>query len=144
MVAGVPVTTRIDDVVAALGDGGLAALPTETVYGLAANATDPDAIARIFATKGRPADHPLIVHLADAAHLADVAASISPAAARLAATAWPGPLTILVERSPAIPDVVSGGLATLGVRVPAHDATREVIRRLGRPIAARRPIGSVA
>ena len=124
------------DAVRALDQGGLVAMPTETVYGLAADATNPSAIARVFETKGRPSDHPLIVHLADEADLAEWAPGASLEARRLADTCWPGPLTMIVPRSELLPSAVSGGRDTVGVRVPAHPLARELIRLLGRPVAA--------
>ncbi len=121
------------------------AIPTETVYGLAADATDPVAVARIFEVKGRPADHPLIVHLASAAQVADWARSPSDAARALAETAWPGPLTIIVLRAPGVDDVVTGGLDSVGLRVPAHPLARALIERTG-PLAApsANPYGGVS
>lgn len=116
--------------------GGLVAMPTETVYGLAADATDPAAIARIFAAKGRPVDHPLIVHLADPEDLAHWAPEASLAAHRLAATCWPGPLTLIVPRSHRLPAAVAGGRDTVALRVPAHPLARELIRLAGVPLAA--------
>ncbi len=130
------VTSDLDRAVRALLSSGLVAIPTETVYGLAAAVTDVDAVERVFAVKGRPRGHPLIVHLADAEQLDDWAAGPSEAARILAATTWPGPLTVIVPRSPHVPDEVTGGRATVGLRVPAHDATRELIRRAGTPVAA--------
>lgn len=122
--------------VAAIRRGGLVAMPTETVYGLAADATDPAAIARIFATKGRPVEHPLIVHLADAADLERWAPESSDSARALAATCWPGPLTLIVPRSDLLPAAVAGGRDTVGLRVPAHPMARELIRLAGVPLAA--------
>jgi len=126
----------LDRAVEALRAGGLVAMPTETVYGLAADATDPAAIAQIFAIKGRPVDHPLIVHLADADDLASWAPDASDSARQLAATCWPGPLTIIVPRSERLPASVSGGRPTVGLRVPAHPLARELIRSAGVPLAA--------
>ena len=111
-------------------------MPTETVYGLAADATDPAAIARIFTTKGRPVEHPLIVHLADAADLERWAPEASDSARALAATCWPGPLTLIVPRSDLLPAAVAGGRDTVGLRVPAHPMARELIRLAGVPLAA--------
>lgn len=116
--------------------GGLVAMPTETVYGLAADATNPAAIERIFAAKGRPTDHPLIVHLADPADFDEWAPAASQAARTLAATSWPGPLTLIVPRSVVLPPEVAGGRDTVGLRVPAHPVARELIRLVGRPLAA--------
>lgn len=111
-------------------------MPTETVYGLAADATDPAAIARIFEAKGRPSDHPLIVHLADPEDLAEWAPDASSDARRLADACWPGPLTMIVPRSELFPSAVAGGRDTVGVRVPAHPLARELIRLAGCPVAA--------
>ena len=125
----------VDEAVAILRRGGLVALPTETVYGLGADALDPRAVARIFAVKGRPANHPLIVHLADADHLPGWAA-VPDDAWLLAARFWPGPLTMVLPRGPLALDAVTGGLATVGLRVPAHALTRAVLLGLGSGVAA--------
>ena len=116
--------------------GGLVAIPTETVYGLAADASNPDAVRRIFAVKQRPADHPLIVHIAAADRLGDWASTIPPAAGILADACWPGPLTLLVARAERVLDVVTGGRSTVGLRVPAHPLTLELLERFGGGIAA--------
>ncbi len=126
----------VDRAGAMLRAGRLVALPTETVYGLGANAYDDEAVRRIFLAKGRPADNPLIVHLAAADHLDRVAATISPLARSLAARFWPGPLTIVVDAAPGLPDVTIGGLTTVAVRVPAHPVARAVIAAAGVPVAA--------
>ena len=130
------VTTDVTRAAAALRSGGLVAVPTETVYGLAADATDVTAIARIFEVKGRPTGHPLIVHLADPGDLARWAPQASDDAHRLADTAWPGPLTVIVPRSDELPPEVAGGRDTVGIRVPAHEMTRALVRAAGVPIAA--------
>jgi L-threonylcarbamoyladenylate synthase len=117
-------------------DGGLVAIPTETVYGLAADASNEAAVRRIFAAKGRPADHPLIVHVASAEQLGDWAASVPPSAALLAETCWPGPLTVLVPRAAHVLPVVTGGRDTVGVRVPAHPLTTELLERFDGGLAA--------
>ncbi|HEY3336717.1 MAG TPA: L-threonylcarbamoyladenylate synthase [Candidatus Limnocylindrales bacterium] len=127
---------RIDQAVAILRAGGLVAFPTETVYGLGADAGNPDAIARIFAAKGRPADHPLIVHLGTAELVDDWAVEVPPLARALAAACWPGPLTIVLRRAPRVPDAVTGGLPTVGLRVPAHPVALELLRTFGTGIAA--------
>ncbi|MCU0864024.1 MAG: L-threonylcarbamoyladenylate synthase [Planctomycetes bacterium] len=116
--------------------GGLVAFPTETVYGLGAHALDPEAVARIYAAKGRPSFNPLIVHLADADQLSRLARTVSPLAQRLAAAFWPGPLTLVLPRQPVVPDAVTAGLDTVGVRVPAHPVARALIAAAGLPIAA--------
>ncbi len=131
--------SAIADAAAILRSGGLVAFPTETVYGLGANALDPVAVARIFAAKERPAFDPLIVHVADAA---DVAAHVlpedaaDPRVARLARRWWPGPLTLVLRRQPHIPGVVTAGLPTVGVRVPDHPVARALIAAAGVPVAA--------
>ena len=112
------------------------AIPTETVYGLAADASNEAAVRRIFAVKGRPADHPLIVHVADGEQLARWAAHVPPSAAVLADACWPGPLTLLVPRAAHVLDVVTGGRPTVGIRVPAHPLTRELLHRFGGGLAA--------
>jgi L-threonylcarbamoyladenylate synthase len=110
----------LQQAVAFLRAGELVALPTETVYGLGADAANPKAVAKIYAAKGRPADHPLIVHLACAGHLAQWAAEVPPAARELAAALWPGPLTLILKKQDWVPQVVTGGQDTVGLRVPAH------------------------
>lgn len=119
-----------------LRDGGLVAFPTETVYGLGANALDADAAARIFIAKARPAHDPLIVHLASAADLPRVAVDIPEMAFELADRFWPGPLTLVLPRSAAVPPVVTSGGATVAVRVPSHPVARALIAAAGVPVAA--------
>jgi L-threonylcarbamoyladenylate synthase len=133
----------IDDVgVAAqrLRHGGLVAIPTETVYGLAADAEQPHAVMRIFSVKRRPADHPLIVHLPGVEAIDGWVGELDTATQRsmaaLAEAAWPGPLTMLVPRGPRVSDEVTGGKPTVGLRVPAHPMTLELLRHLGRGLAA--------
>ena len=125
-------TADVDRALEVIRAGGLVAIPTETVYGLAADASNEAAVRRVFAVKGRPVDHPLIVHVA----LADWAASVPPAAARLAATCWPGPLTLLVPKADHVLSVVTGGRSSVGVRVPAHPLTTELLERFGGGLAA--------
>jgi L-threonylcarbamoyladenylate synthase len=115
-----PGQQAIDQAAAALAAGLLVAFPTETVYGLGADAENPAAVAAIYAAKGRPQDHPVIVHLAPGANLAHWAADIPHEAGKLAAAFWPGPLTLILKRAPNIPDAVSGGQDTVGLRCPAH------------------------
>lgn len=119
-----------------LRSGELVALPTETVYGLGADARNAQAVARIFAVKGRPADHPLIVHLPDVAALADWAVDIPDAAYALARAFWPGPLTLILKRHPSVPDAVTGGQDTVGLRVPNHPLALALLREFGGGIAA--------
>lgn len=116
--------------------GGLVALPTETVYGLGADAANPAAIAKVFAVKGRPTSHPLIVHIADATQLDRWATGITPLARRLAERVWPGPLTLVLPRSASVIDAVTGGQSTVAVRVPAHPLTLAILRRFGGGVAA--------
>jgi L-threonylcarbamoyladenylate synthase len=127
----VPAPDISADVAAAvrlLQAGELVAFPTETVYGLGADAANPAAVARIFAAKGRPAEHPLIVHLPDAAYLEQWAREVPPAARKLAEVFWPGPLTLILARTPAVPYAVTGGQETVGLRVPAHPLSLALLR----------------
>ncbi len=119
-----------------LSAGGLVAFPTETVYGLGADASRADAVAQIFAVKGRPRAHPLIVHLAPEANLDDWAVEIPPEARALAAAAWPGPLTIILRRGPRVSLATTGGGDTVGLRVPAHPLAQALLRAFGGGIAA--------
>ncbi|HKI32701.1 MAG TPA: L-threonylcarbamoyladenylate synthase [Gemmataceae bacterium] len=121
---------------AVLRAGGLVAFPTETVYGLGASALDADAVARIFAAKGRPSNNPLIVHVADIPDVGRVAADWPGSAARLAERFWPGPLTLVLPKRPDLPDAVTAGGPTVAVRVPAHPVALALIRAAGVPIAA--------
>ncbi len=131
---------RTDDVahaVALLRAGGLVAIPTETVYGLGADAEDAAAVARVYAAKGRPADHPLIVHLADAAQVDDGWSRTVPTWARLlAAACWPGPLTLVLLRGPRAGDHVTGGQDTVGLRVPSHPVAHALLVEFGGGVAA--------
>lgn len=119
-----------------LRGGGLVAFPTETVYGLGADASRDDAAAKIFAVKGRPRAHPLIVHLAPGASLDDWAIDIPVAARRLTASAWPGPLTVILRRGPRVALATTGGSETVGLRVPAHPLAQELLRAFGGGVAA--------
>ena len=126
----------IERAVAILRAGGLVAFPTETVYGLGADATNRDALRHLYAVKRRPAEHPVIVHLARAEQLDDWGIEISRAARKLAAACWPGPLTLVVRRGPRVPDEATGGLDTVGLRVPAHPLARELLTAFGDGLAA--------
>lgn len=116
--------------------GELIGLPTETVYGLGADARNPEAVRRIFAVKGRPADHPVIVHLPDASHLERWAAHVPRDAQALARAFWPGPLTLILRRGPDVADEVTGGQDSVGLRVPAHSIALAVLQVFGSGIAA--------
>jgi L-threonylcarbamoyladenylate synthase len=120
--------------VEALRAGGLVAFPTETVYGLGALSTDEEAVRAVFRAKGRPAANPLILHIADPADLDRCAASLPPLAQKLVGRFWPGPLTLVVPKADWVPDVVSGGRATVGVRLPDDDIARRLIRAVGTPL----------
>ncbi len=111
-------------------------MPTETVYGLAANAFDPAAVKKIFEAKGRPQDNPLIVHIADMDALTSIVSSVPENALKLAERFWPGPLTIIMPRSPRVPPIVSCGLDTVAVRMPSHPIAAALIRASGVPLAA--------
>ncbi|MGY6501574.1 MAG: L-threonylcarbamoyladenylate synthase [Acidimicrobiales bacterium] len=135
MAAGPPVTTDVGRAVEVLRDGGLVGLPTETVYGLAADAERSEAIARVFAAKGRPTDHPLIVHIASADDL-DRWATAPPSARILTDLWWPGPLTLLLRRSERVLDAVTGGRDTVAVRSPAHPVAQAVLDGFGGGLVA--------
>lgn len=129
-------SAEIERAAALLRQGELVAFPTETVYGLGADAANAQAVAKIFAAKGRPADHPLIVHIPDAAHLDRWARDIPEAARVLASKFWPGPLTLILKRQPDVPDAVTGGQDTVGLRVPNHPVALELLRAFDGGIAA--------
>ena len=127
---------QIQAAAALIRRGRLVAFPTETVYGLGANALDAAAVARIYEAKGRPATSPLIVHVASAEMAREVAAEWPEAAGTLADRYWPGPLTLVLPKQPCVPDIVTAGLETVGIRVPAHPVALALIRLAGVPIAA--------
>jgi len=129
-------TTEIANAVAALRAGEVIGLPTETVYGLAADAMNPAAVARIFALKGRPLDHPLIVHIAGIEQLPRFAREIPNSARQLAAAFWPGPLTLILRRQADVPDAVTGNQDTVGLRAPAHPLAQQVLRAFAGGLAA--------
>lgn len=118
-----------------IAEGGLVAFPTETVYGLGADALNAAAVAGIFAAKGRPADNPLIVHIYDKAQLEQLAV-LTPLAQKLIDAYWPGPLTLVLEKRDCIPDIVSAGLDSVGIRLPGSAAARDFLQAAGCPIAA--------
>ncbi len=127
---------EIAQAAAILRAGGLVAFPTETVYGLGADASNEDAVRRLFAAKGRPADHPVIVHLAHAAQLGDWAREIPDAARKLADAFWPGPLTLIVPRAAHVLDAVTGGQDSVGIRVPRHPVAHGLLTAFGGGVAA--------
>jgi len=131
-----PNTAGIDEAARLLQAGQLVAIPTETVYGLAANALDGAAVASIFAAKDRPVDNPLIVHIADERDWAPLVTHIPANAKKLAAAYWPGPLTMILPAVDCVPPEVTGGLTTVAVRFPAHPVAQAVILRAGCPLAA--------
>lgn len=131
-----PSETNIRKVARILQQGGLVAMPTETVYGLAANAMDAKAVRRIFKAKGRPSDNPLIVHIADRRMLSTLVKSIPENAQLLMHHFWPGPLTLVLLHNGTLPAVVTADLPTVAIRLPAHTLTRKIIRLSGVPIAA--------
>ena len=131
-----PDLAAIAEAAESIKNGGLVAFPTETVYGLGANALDGNAVRRIFTAKDRPAADPLIVHLSGLDQITRVVRSVSPAAQTLAEAFWPGPLTPILPKQPAVPDLVTSGLDSVAVRVPNHPVALALIRAAGVPIAA--------
>ena len=127
---------EIERAAALIRQGGLVAFPTETVYGLGANALDANAVKRIYQAKERPWASPLIVHVSDEQMARSIAADWPPLAQKLAARFWPGPVTLVVKKAGIVPDVVTAGLDTVGLRAPSHPVALELIRRAGVPIAA--------
>lgn len=128
--------SNIEAAVAALSAGDLVAFPTETVYGLGADARNPEALRKVYALKGRPATHPLILHLHSVDELSAWAADIPAAAQRLAARFWPGPLTLVLRRAAGVPDELTGGQDTVAIRIPAHPVARALLAAFGSGIAA--------
>jgi L-threonylcarbamoyladenylate synthase len=127
---------RIAEAVALLNAGELVAFPTETVYGLGADAANPAAVARIFAAKGRPSSHPLIVHVSSLAAARAWASAVPEAAAKLAEAFWPGPLTLVLPKAERVPGAVTGGQSSVALRAPAHPVARALLAAFGRGIAA--------
>ncbi len=119
-----------------LKNGGLVVFPTETVYGLGANALSAESVRQIFVAKGRPSDNPLIVHIADAAQLADIVSEIPQSAKLVMEALWPGPVTLIMRKSDVVPGCVTAGLDTVAVRMPSHPAARALLRKCGVPVAA--------
>ena len=131
--------SRIEAAAAILRKGGVVAIPTETVYGLAADASNAEAVKRIFAVKGRPADHPLIVHIADESQLGYWASVVPQAAKVLARQFWPGPLTLILLRNKNVLDVITGGQDTIGLRVPDHPVALALLRAMGADVGLAAP-----
>lgn len=131
-----PDAAAIAEAAAVLARGGLVAFPTETVYGLGADARDPQAIARLFDAKGRPPTDPVILHVADVRQLPAIVSHVPRQVPALARAFWPGPLTLILPRHASVPAAVSAGLPTVGVRVPSHPVAQHLLRRAGLPVAA--------
>ena len=131
-----PDVSAIDEAAEILRRGGLVAFPTETVYGLGANALDASAVARIFAAKGRPSYNPLIVHVPNEAAARDLVTDWPESASRLARAFWPGPLTMVLRKQGIVPDIVTAGLDSVALRVPAHPVALALLRATGLPLAA--------
>jgi L-threonylcarbamoyladenylate synthase len=134
--SGEPMETAIDEAAEVLRRGGIVAFPTETVYGLGANALDASAVARIFAAKGRPSYNPLIVHVPNEDAARALAAEWPESAARLARAFWPGPLTLVLRKRDVVPDIVTAGLDSVAVRVPSHPVALALLRASRLPLAA--------
>ena len=128
--------SEVSEAAEILRNGGTVAFPTETVYGLGANALSETAVKKIFKAKGRPSDNPLIVHIADIEAVERLAEEVPPAARLLMKEFWSGPLTIILKRKSVVPDVVTAGLDTVGIRMPSEPLARELIRLAGVPVAA--------
>jgi L-threonylcarbamoyladenylate synthase len=128
--------TEIEKAVETLREGGLVVFPTETVYGLGANASNPAAVRKIFEVKGRPPDHPVIVHLDHQRYLHRWVSSMPAAAERLAAMFWPGPLTLILPKGENVNDIVTGGQNSIGVRIPSHPMAQQLLTAFGGGIAA--------
>ena len=131
-----PPWTSVSEAARLLKEGEVVAIPTETVYGLAGNAFEPKALAKIFAAKERPTFDPLIVHIADIAQLSDIAKDIPEAAYKLAEAYWPGPMTIILPKKDCIPDLCTSGLPSVAVRFPSHPVAQAIIKESGLPLAA--------
>lgn len=130
------ITQNLSDAVTELKKGQLVALPTETVYGLAANALDPRAVSKIFALKERPVDHPLIVHVLNLEQAKSLVTSFPEKAETLAKVFWPGPLTLVLPKNEKVPDLTTGGMQSVAIRVPHHPSALAVIEQCGFPLAA--------
>lgn len=127
---------HVEAAAAILAKGGTVAFPTETVYGLGANALDPVAVAKIFTAKGRPSDNPIIVHIAKASDITQLSQKLTPVIVKLIDEFWPGPLTLVLPKTAVVPDIVTAGLPTVGIRMPDDPVALELIKRAGCPVAA--------
>ena len=134
--AAIPIPAAIEEAAAALRDGKLVVFPTETVYGLGANALDPTAVQKIFDAKERPATDPLIVHIAHIGQVNQCAAGMPAGARKLGLAFWAGPLTIILPKKPEVPDLVTAGLPSVALRVPSHRVARALMEMAGVPVAA--------
>ncbi|MBR0599594.1 L-threonylcarbamoyladenylate synthase [Sinanaerobacter chloroacetimidivorans] len=127
---------KVDEAAEILKNGGLVAFPTETVYGLGANALDPKAVAKIYEAKGRPSDNPLIVHISRASDIGELTPMLTPKIIKLIDHFWPGPLTMVLTKKDNVPDITTGGLDTVAIRMPDDPAALELIKKAGCPVAA--------
>jgi len=130
------ITHNLELAVTHLKSGEVVGIPTETVYGLAANALDPLAVAKVYELKKRPVDHPLIVHVAELKEVIPLVKNFPDAAKKLAREFWPGPLTLIFQKSERVPDLTTGGMDTIAIRIPQHPLAIELIRKCGFPLAA--------
>jgi L-threonylcarbamoyladenylate synthase len=128
--------TGLQEAAEILREGGIVAFPTETVYGLGANALNPEAVARIYTAKGRPSTNPIIVHVADIASARALASEWSDTAESLATRFWPGPLTLVVPKAASVADIVTAGGSTVGIRIPNHPIALQLLQQAGVPLAA--------
>ncbi|NBW98977.1 threonylcarbamoyl-AMP synthase [bacterium] len=140
------ITTDVSKAVSALKKGEVVAIPTETVYGLAANALDSQAVAQIYALKQRPIDHPLIVHVPTLAAARELTLAFPPGAEKAAAHFWPGPLTLVLPKNKVVPDLTTGGMQSIALRIPQSPDTLEILKRCGFPLAApsANPFGQIS
>lgn len=129
-------TAQLDEIAKVIETGGIVVFPTETVYGIGANALNPTASEKIYRVKGRPSDNPLIIHIGQVEDMAKYAQNIPPIAWQLAQAFWPGPLTFILQKQDIIPSQTTGGLDTVAIRYPKHDAALKIIRHVGVPLAA--------
>lgn len=127
---------KAEEAAALLREGNLVALPTETVYGLCADALNEDAVKKIYEAKGRPPDNPLIIHISDESMLDGVVASVPPKAKKLMSRFWPGPLSIVLPKTSLVPSIVTAGRDSVAIRMPSHSVFREIVKLAGTPIAA--------